>query len=190
VRKAIKEKLKKWLDAVLMLHDTPHSIALGVAVGIFISLTPTVGFHIWIVILLSLFIRFNRTAGCISVWLNSPLTLPPTFFFNYVVGSWLLRIPTMGWGEFYKVFHDAYVYDHWYQNLFAMAWALGKLTIEVAGPLWLGSIVVGVVACVPIYLVVRRLATKVQEIRRAHHRAQDAGKANPLTDEASDGKAL
>ena len=152
-----------WL---LMLDDTPHSIAMGVAAGVFISFTPTVGLHMALVVLFSLFIRLNRTAGLAAVWLNNPLTAVPVFFFNYLVGTWLLLRPAIRWQEFRDAASQALAFDHWYQVLWSMFLGLGKLTLEVAGPLWLGSLLMATAVSVPAYFIVRRLVASRQ---RLHH---------------------
>ena len=49
--------VKGFFVELMMLNDTPHGVAMGVAVGVFIGLTPTVGLQMAIVALISLFIR-------------------------------------------------------------------------------------------------------------------------------------
>ena len=52
---------------LLALDDSPHAIAAGAAVGIWLGLTPTVGIQMVLVALLALICRgwlyFNRTAA-------------------------------------------------------------------------------------------------------------------------------
>ena len=153
------KRLIKWL---LMLDDTPHSIALGAAVGIFISFTPTFGLHMALVMGLSLVIRMNRTAGLAAAWLNNPLTVVPVFFFNYLIGALVMFHAPMTWGHFREVFAAAIVHETWYHNLGACLLAVGRVTLEIAIPLWVGSLIVATTLSVPTYFVVRRLAEKYQ----------------------------
>jgi len=186
--RAIRDSLLRFIAWLAMLDDTPHSIALGAAVGVFISFTPTVGLHMVLVVLLSLFIRMNRTAALASVWLNNPLTLIPVFFFNYLVGTWLLFRRPVGWADFDQAVRTALVYRHWYENAWAMFITLGRLTLEIAWPLWLGSVIVATAISVPTYFVVRWLATKYHRARRPPVREADARPA-PFG-EPTDGEAL
>lgn len=163
---ATRDGILKFFAWLLMLDDTPHSIAMGVAIGVFISFTPTVGLHMALVVMLSFFIRLNRTAGLTAVWLNNPLTAIPVFFFNYLIGTWLLLRPAIHWHEFRETASQALAFEHWYQMLWSVVLGLGKLTLEVAGPLWLGSLLVATVFSVPAYFVVRRLVSARQ---RLHH---------------------
>ena len=71
---------------LLQLDDTPHSIALGAAIGVFITFTPTVGVQVLLVLILSLFVRFNRFAAIVLVYLSNPVTIIPIYYADYVIG--------------------------------------------------------------------------------------------------------
>ena len=62
---------------LLQLDDTPESIALGAAVGMFVAWTPTVGIQMVVVILLALVIPMNRLAALIVIYISHPLTMIP-----------------------------------------------------------------------------------------------------------------
>ncbi|HUV38394.1 MAG TPA: DUF2062 domain-containing protein, partial [Planctomycetota bacterium] len=167
-----------WL---MMLDDTPHSIAMGVAVGLFVGLTPTVGVQMLLVVLVSLFIRCNRTVGCALVWLTNPLTMVPVYFFNYMVGTWVLRIQPVSIEVFGHKITDAFHHVYWHERLVAMVRAMGRLAIDVAGPMWLGSVVVSVVLAVPAYFFVK---WGVVTYRRAHQRRLEAALARQSSADA------
>jgi hypothetical protein len=187
---ATRDNIRKFFAWLLMLDDTPHSIAMGVAAGVFISFTPTVGLHMALVVLLSLFMRLNRTAGLAAVWLNNPLTALPVFFFNYLIGTWVLLRSPIGWHDFREAVGQALVFEHWYENLAAMFLVLGKLTLEVAGPLWLGSVIVATALAVPAYFTVRRLTTIHQKLRRETSASPASTDAKPTLGDSSHGKTL
>ena len=79
------------LRRILMLDDTPHSIAMGVTVGMFIGITPTVGIQMVLVMLLAAltwrFFQFNRMAALLTVYVSNPITTLPIYYFNYKVGT-------------------------------------------------------------------------------------------------------
>ena len=191
--RTVRDRMKSFFAWLIMLNDTPHSIAMGVAIGWFIGMTPTVGIQITLVAVTSLFIRLNRTAGCVMVLITNPLTMVPIFFVNYLLGTWILRMEPVHWEFFVSEFEKAFAYDQWYEKLFVMLRALGRLSLELAGPLWLGCVVVGIVGAVPFYFIVRRA---VVSYREAHRRrleaalAREGAAAENTQGEASDGKAL
>jgi uncharacterized protein (DUF2062 family) len=162
--------IKGFLVELMMLNDTPHSIAMGVAVGFLVGLTPTVGLQMGIVALISLFIRCNRTAGCAIVWITNPVTMVPIFFFNYVVGARVLQrwvdLDVLTWSDFRSRIEHAFIYDRWYENLVAMLLAFFRLTIQLAGPLWFGSMIVALAFAVPSYFIVLAMVRRHRRKRQ------------------------
>ncbi|MBV10370.1 MAG: hypothetical protein CMN21_14270, partial [Rubinisphaera sp.] len=67
-----------WLRKIVSLDDTPHSIALGTSIGVFVAMTPTVGIQMVVVLLIAAlckpFFRFNQVAGLIAVYISNPVT--------------------------------------------------------------------------------------------------------------------
>lgn len=82
------------LRSVLALDDSPHAIALGVAIGIFVGLTPSVGIQTVLVLALIFICRpffyFNGTAAMASTYVSNPLTMAPMYYFWYRLGAWFL----------------------------------------------------------------------------------------------------
>ena len=64
------------LRALLMTDDPPWRIALAVAVGVFISCTPTFGFQTLIALAVAWLARLNRPATVTGVWINLPWVTP------------------------------------------------------------------------------------------------------------------
>jgi uncharacterized protein (DUF2062 family) len=79
------------VKTILQLEDTPHSIALGSAIGMWIALTPTPGIQMALVMatafLMSPFCRWNRVAGLLMCYVSNPLTGVPILWTCYKVGS-------------------------------------------------------------------------------------------------------
>jgi len=68
-----------FVDRVLQVHDTPHRIGLGVATGIFVAWTPTVGFQMALTVALAWLVGANKVVGVPFVWISCP----PTYFATY-----------------------------------------------------------------------------------------------------------
>lgn len=93
--------LKHWLAGhhltLITLPDTPHSIALGAAIGMFFGCTPLLGMKTLLSVLLTWICRGNKIAAVISVTLHDlilPLS-PAVYLWEYKMGMWALhgRIP-------------------------------------------------------------------------------------------------
>ncbi len=128
---------------VLHADDPPHRIALGLAIGMFVAFTPTVGAQMIIAGFLSWLLRANKAVSVAIVWISNPLTLIPMYWFCYRVGCFILREkPDPGWWAELGAPPDGWwpaVSFYWTRFL------------EIATPLWLGCLVVGVVSGYALY---------------------------------------
>jgi uncharacterized protein (DUF2062 family) len=85
--------LRSLLDrarAVLQLDDPPWRIALALAVGVFISCTPTFGFQTLLALLVATLSRLNRAATVTGAWLNLPWVAPFVYAGALKLGQALL----------------------------------------------------------------------------------------------------
>lgn len=140
------------LRQILALDDTDHSKAMGVAVGMFVGLTPTVGIQMLMVLLLaaltSRLFYFNRVAALLTVYISNPLTMLPIYWLNYEVGT-LFVAGEASREEFAKIL-EYNGFAEWWQTI------LG-LFVDVGMPLIVGSLVVATVCGVVSYPVMRWL---------------------------------
>ena len=140
------------LRQILALDDTDHSKALGVAIGMFIGMTPTVGIQMAIVMVVALLTSrlfyFNRVAAILTVYISNPLTMLPIYWMNYKIGTWFVA------GDVTKEeFAKALEY-----NGFAEWWdCILKLFVTIGTPLIVGSLVVATVLGVASYPLMRWL---------------------------------
>ena len=82
---------REFLRTILMLDDTPHSIALGTAIGMFIGMTPTVGIQMGLVLIFAFLVRplfsFNKVAAVLTVYISNPFTVAPIYWGCYKLGT-------------------------------------------------------------------------------------------------------
>lgn len=88
-----------FLERTGCLHVDEYALARGIAVGLFIGLTPTVGIQTLLMLIASMTFRANFLAAFAVSWISNPLTMAPLYFgFNRigdVVFGWLLD--SMAW---------------------------------------------------------------------------------------------
>lgn len=88
---------KYYFLKLLRLRGTPHSIAMGAAIGVFIGLTPTIPFHTILILALTILSRTSFIAGLItSVLVCNPLTYIPIYYFSLLIGN-LVTPFTVNW---------------------------------------------------------------------------------------------
>jgi uncharacterized protein len=82
--------LRDRLLAVLRLDDAPWRIALALAIGVFISFTPFLGFQTLLALLIATVCRLNKAAVVVGAWLNLPWFMPLVYAGALWVGGALL----------------------------------------------------------------------------------------------------
>ncbi|MCX7021257.1 MAG: DUF2062 domain-containing protein [bacterium] len=86
--KSIWHRFTSWLVG----HKDPKEVALGLALGAAISLTPLIGLHAVLAVLLASITPSNRLAAILGTQLGNPFTLPFFFWLEYKIGSWITGV--------------------------------------------------------------------------------------------------
>lgn len=87
----VKNRLKTWYESLISLKGEPRTIAFGLAIGVFIGVTPTIPFHTVLIILFCFLLKKNITAAFLGSWLiSNPLTIPFFYVSQYRLGKCLL----------------------------------------------------------------------------------------------------
>jgi uncharacterized protein (DUF2062 family) len=72
------------------LSDTPHAVALGFAAGVFAALTPFIGTHLMMAMLIAWIIGGSIVAAVLGTFVGNPLTYPAIWYGTYQLGNLLL----------------------------------------------------------------------------------------------------
>ena len=70
------------------MNDSPHSIAGGMAVGVFLGVMPGLGTIAAIIV--ATLLRLNRGSAILGTLLFNTFTQVPVWIAGYAIGSWLL----------------------------------------------------------------------------------------------------
>ena len=138
-------------------HLNRHSVARAMAIGLFWAMIP-MPMQMLAAAATAIPARANLPISVSLVWLTNPLTMPPVFYCSYMLGSWLMDTPAMHMPE--EITLD------WITGILVSHWQ----------PLYLGSLVGGVLVALAGYLLtrlywswwVRRSWRKRQQRRRAN----------------------
>lgn len=85
-----RERLGQMLVRLRQLEGNPHHLALGMAIGVFVSITPIIPFQTVVAIALAFVVRGSKSAAVLGTWLSNPLTIPVVYLANYKLGCILL----------------------------------------------------------------------------------------------------
>lgn len=86
-------KLKQHFKTIMSLDSHPGHIALGFAVGVFISFTPFFGLHTPLAIALAFLFRLNKVTCITGAWVNTPFTMVPVLMASFNLGRFLRGKP-------------------------------------------------------------------------------------------------
>ena len=122
-----------------LLHLNRRSVSMAFAVGLFMAFVP-VPFQMVLAAAAAIIIRCNLPISVGLVWVSNPFTMPPLFYFCYLVGTWILGI------------------DETEKFAFELSW--DWLMSELAAiwePFLLGCAVVGIISAAIGYFGIRLL---------------------------------
>lgn len=179
---------RSWLTLLrLAVHSrgTPEAIARGVAIGILIALSPTIGFQVVLALVLATLLRANRIAALVPVFLTNLATLPPVFGFTYMVGSRILpgRPPEKVRALLLRI--AGRMRQHEFYNLPEQFREFVRIGRDLFWPMLLGGLIVGAACAALAYpatlWVVRRLRRR-RSLRLAGRRAGGRPACHPRPD--------
>ena len=147
-------RFKRWLAAhhmtLMTIADTPHSIALGSAIGIFFGFTPLWSLKTLLSIAVAWIFKCNKIAAAIAVTLHDiilPL-MPAIYFWQYRIGMRALH----GRPEHRAAFHHLSFHDF-------MTW---PGFVRVGWPLLVGSLFLAIPSAIVTYLIMRMLVSRAR----------------------------
>ncbi len=77
----------------IRLRGTAEDVARGMALGVFIGITPTMGVQMPLAFFFAMLLKENKIAAVIGVWISNPMTAIPIYTYNFKVGKYLLGTP-------------------------------------------------------------------------------------------------
>ena len=92
-RKGWRRAVDYIIHRVKRLPDSPHKIAIGLAIGVFCSFTPFFGLHIFLAALFAYFFKGNIVAALLGTFFGNPVTWPFIAAFSIKLGQILLGYP-------------------------------------------------------------------------------------------------
>lgn len=146
----------------IRLQASPETLARGVALGLFISTTPTFGIQTLIALFLAALFRVSKLAAVLAVQFTNALTAPFVYAGTYYLGAYLLGQPSQ----------ENPLSD------FSLS-TLKELGPSVLAALGVGGLLVGIILAVMGYFMVIGIDTKAHmQIIRAKRQVERLKRKN------------
>lgn len=162
---------------ILHADDTPHSIALGVSIALFIAILPLIGIQMVLSVAIAALFRANKAVCVPVVWISNPFTMVPLYGGCLAVGRVLMGSEEgASVGAILESFTKqsdgvTWLDVEFWSQLFSN---LANLGLD----LWVGSFVIGLPVALVAYPIVRWVIVSHREkhrrriLRRQLYRAQ------------------
>ncbi|GAB4164174.1 MAG: hypothetical protein Kow00107_10720 [Planctomycetota bacterium] len=134
------------------IYATPHSIALGAAIGMFVGLTPTMGVQVVSSIALCVLVKANPVSSLGPVFITNPVTAPFIYYFNYYLGTVLLSSESVFRLSYFSAVND----ENFWRKVAHVFW-----------PLVVGSLLVALISALITYPVTYWLAVRIKKRRES-----------------------
>lgn len=140
----------RWLflnkKTACLWHINRHSVAKGVALGLFVCFLPIPGQTV-LAVLLALLFCANIPVAILATWVSNPFTFIPFNFLIYHVGAWVLGVSTFFPHTFPALAWHQEGFRVWLHEMLTQFVSLGKvyavgLLIVSAGSALLGYLFV------------------------------------------------
>lgn len=139
-----KYNIHEFVKRVKKLPGDPHYIAMGMAIGVFISITPTMPFHTVIAVLLAFILRGSKAAAAIGVWFCNPLTAPLFYLGSYKTGMF--------------IFGKLAPFNIKYESVLELI----KLGMDATIAMIAGGIILGILPGIAAYFITRKIITTIR----------------------------
>ena len=140
-----KALIRRWLDTLLHVADTPERTAAAFAMGVFFGFSPFLGFHTLLAIIVAFLFNLNRVATLLGVYSNLPWIIAPYYAIVTMIGAKIIgHAPPEGFKAQLSALFELSVFhgEFWHQLITILKPLLWPYTV---GSL-LGAIVMTVIA--------------------------------------------
>lgn len=123
-------KIAEFFKRFLQIRDTPQKTALGLGLGVFLGVMPGAG--IVAALIIASFLRINRAASLLGVFITNTWLSVVTFLLSIKLGS---AIMNLRWQEVYERWQDFFRNFHW-SGIFKIP------LLETLAPVALGYLII------------------------------------------------
>lgn len=153
----LKDRIHHFAMRLARLQGDPHYIALGLAIGVFISATPTIPFHTALGVGLAFIFKGSKPAAAIGVWLSNPVTIPFFYIASYKTGAFLIGSGSSDKNVSIMSLLETFEGHIPLGEKFSIITGFITQNVEIAYSLILGGFIIGIPPAVLTYFLTKRI---------------------------------
>jgi uncharacterized protein (DUF2062 family) len=137
--------IRRWLDTLLHVADTPERTAAAFAMGVFFGFSPFLGFHTVLAVIVAFLFNLNRVAALLGVYSNLPWIIAPYYAIVTMMGAKIIgRTPPEGFKAQLAALFELSVFhgEFWHQLITILKPLLWPYTVGSM----IGAIVMAAIA--------------------------------------------
>ena len=158
-------KFSLMVDQIRKLQGDPHYVALGMGIGVFVSITPTIPFHTVIAVAMAYLFKASRPAAILGVWASNPFTV--VFFYIACYKSGILLFgKTLGETETVRALVHAMESDITLNEQIHVFVNFLNTQLKLFFAMIIGGIILGIIAGLIAYIVTRKFVEKLHLQKR------------------------
>ena len=158
--------VRRWLDTLLHIDDTPQRTAAAFALGVFFGFSPFLGLHTVLAIIFAFFLSLNRVAALLGVYSNLPWIIAPYYASATLAGAKITghRPPPGFKSQIMSLFDLSLYHGEFWQRLITI---LKPLLVPYTVGSMIGAIVLAL-AAYPLALAFVTSRRRIHDIMHKH----------------------
>ena len=160
--------IRRWLDALLHIDDTPERTAAAFALGVFFGFSPFLGFHTILGVVFAFLLNLNRVAVLLGVYSNLPWIIAPYYASVTLAAAQITghRLPPGFKSQIGSLFNLSLYHREFWDRLITI---LKPMLVPYA----VGSMIAAIVLAVVAYPLALAFVTSRRRIREIIHHHKD-----------------
>lgn len=176
-----RKRLGRQYIRVIAQEATPHSIALGASIGVFIGLLIPMSFQLLIALPLAWLFKASKIAAALFTLITNPVTVFVIYPFQIYVGNFLLTGKGLSQERIQIIFAeltDLFALPDWGTLLTFQWWGdylvrwgeliTGVGLMEIVLPFFVAGFLFGVILAIPLYFIMLVVVKKYHKMRKQH----------------------
>ena len=157
--------VRRWLDALLHIDDTPRRTAAAYALGVFCGFSPFLGLHTALGVGFAFLLNLNRVAVVLGVYSNLPWIIAPYYTGATMIGAGLLGVrlaPDFG-DQVVQLFELSVLHGEFWRQL-------EGLMRPLYGPFFVGSLLGSILLALLAYPAALAFVTSRRKVAALLHK--------------------